>query len=129
MTTVQQFAWVAAGGGLGASARFAFNLWLGRFSMPLATFAVNVLGCIALGFLVHWFAVRDFAWWQDSGRLLLATGFCGAFTTMSALALEVSVLADKGQSGLAIGFALATLVASCIGLLGGISLARATLGA
>lgn len=68
---------VALGAACGASARFAVALWLPGLR---ATLLVNVLGSAALGFLVHPSA---------STYALVGTGFCGAFTTFSAFAVEV----------------------------------------
>lgn len=63
---------VALGAALGAPARFAVALWLpGR----RATFLVNVLGSLLLGLLSH-------------SSAFLGIGFCGAFTTYSAFAVE-----------------------------------------
>ncbi len=124
MSTLGQLLLVAIGGAFGAAARHAVNLMLARGNWPWSTLIVNVLGCILLGIFVHWFTMRDFGWWQQSGRLLLATGFCGAFTTMSALALETSELARVSGSGVAAGFAVGTLVLSIAGLFVGVWLAR-----
>ena len=69
---------VALGAAVGAPARFAVGLWVpGR----VATLLVNVLGSALLGLLVHASA---------SWIALLGTGFCGAFTTYSAFAVEAA---------------------------------------
>ena len=68
---------VALGAAGGAAARFAVALWLPGLR---ATLVVNVLGSAVLGYLVHPSA---------STYALVGTGFCGAFTTFSAFAVEV----------------------------------------
>ena len=69
---------VALGAAVGAPARFAVALWVpGR----AATLIVNVLGSGLLGLLVHASA---------SSTALVGTGFCGAFTTYSAFAVEAT---------------------------------------
>lgn len=65
--------------------RFLVNHWLRErwaTTPTTGTLTVNVLGSFALGLLAG--AAVD-----DSWMALLGTGFCGAFTTFSTLALEL----------------------------------------
>ncbi len=123
MPLLQQLVLVAIGGAAGAACRHGVNLAFARGTLPWSTFIVNVAGSLLLGFLVYWFALRGGAW-ESNGRLLLATGFCGAFTTMSALALETRELAEAGSMTGAAVFALGTLVLSVLGLMLGAGLGR-----
>jgi CrcB protein len=78
---------VGLGGGAGSILRYlASFLILKIFNepLPLATLAVNVLGCLAAGMCVHFFDATA----QPALRLLFIAGFCGGFTTFSAFALE-----------------------------------------
>ncbi|MEO1594348.1 MAG: CrcB family protein [Pseudomonadota bacterium] len=126
MPVTQQLILVALGGAAGAACRHLINLGFARSDYPWSTVIVNVAGSLLLGALVYWFALRGGAW-QTSGRLLLATGFCGAFTTMSALALETRDLAQASSTWSASVFALGTLGLSIAGLVVGAGLARAVL--
>ena len=126
MSVALQLALVAIGGAAGAAGRHLVNLAFARADYPWSTLIVNVAGSLVLGFLVYWFALRGGAW-QTSGRLLLATGFCGAFTTMSALALETRELVASSSAFAATVFALGTLALSVAGLVIGAGLARALL--
>lgn len=126
MSVALQLVLVALGGAAGAAARHLVNLAFVRADYPWSTLIVNVLGSLLLGVLVYWFALRG-GHWQTSGRLLLATGFCGAFTTMSALALETRELAETSSTFSASLFALGTLGLSVAGLVIGAGLARAVL--
>lgn len=102
---------VAAGGALGSLARWAVGLALppapGAF--PRATFAVNVLGCLLIGALMHAEEQR----WSPSRyrRSFLRTGVLGGFTTFSAYGLDTQALLLAGASGTAAGYVAATLVA------------------
>ena len=80
--------------------------WDGR-GWPWATFLVNVVGTIMLGY----FATRLQERLPPSTyrRPLLGTGLCGALTTFSTLQLETLKLAHHGETPLAVGYMCATL--------------------
>lgn len=89
---------VAAGGVLGALARWAVDLalpWSG--GLPWATLLVNLVGCLAIGLVID--RTARSAWWV---RPFVVTGVLGGFTTMSALALEAAVLGRDGQAATAV---------------------------
>ena len=64
-------------------------------SFPYGTFLVNIAGCFLIG-LFDCLAGERFAL-GPAARLLLMTGFCGAFTTFSTLILETSNLMKGGE--------------------------------
>lgn len=79
---------VALGGMLGSVARFASVLLIARAlpnSFPFGTFAVNLLGCFAMGAVAGW---SEKYLLHENWRLFLTAGFCGGFTTFSAFAFE-----------------------------------------
>ena len=90
-----EFILLAAGAIVGAFLRYAMvsspKTILG---LPINVLAVNVVGSFILGL----FSVLVVALNLDSNySLLIATGFCGAFTTMSSFALETSNLMDGNR--------------------------------
>jgi CrcB protein len=102
---------VGLGGTFGALSRYAVDRAL---SGHRATFAVNVLGSVALGAVVA-------APLSSSAATAVGTGFCGAFTTFSSFAVNVAEWAVDGRRREAAGYALLTLLSAVGGVaLGGL---------
>ena len=101
--------WVALGGALGASARYGVGCLLQRSaaSIPLATLAVNALGCLLAGACMGWSERQALA---PSLRLFLLTGALGGFTTFSAFGVETLALQRAGRPGLALANILLQLL-------------------
>ena len=87
-----------AGGFVGTCCRFLINRLFAQFReipFPLATFIINILGCLAFGILSGWI--------QKTGILtpklnaLLIVGFCGGFTTFSTFSYETLSLGMNGE--------------------------------
>lgn len=123
---------VAVGGVAGALARYGAGSALpspGGF--PLPTLLVNLVGAFALGLLLEALSRRG----SDTGerlrlRLLAGTGFLGAFTTYSSLALETIDLLAAGRAADVLVYAVLTLLggtaAAAMGILAGGALNRRT---
>jgi CrcB protein len=87
------FIFVAIGGFFGAIARFGVSNYIkGKFPsiFPFATLFVNLAGSFLLGLI---FGTNL----SNSWRLLLGTGFMGAFTTFSTFKLDSILLAEKNK--------------------------------
>ncbi len=120
-----RFLVVGAGGFLGAIARYdvgllVARLWSGEF--PLATFLINTSGCFVLGFFSTLAAERlafDPAW-----RLLVATGFVGAYTTFSTFEYETHRLVETGSTAWAVTNVLASVLVGFLAVRLGVALAR-----
>ncbi len=115
---------VAVGGALGTLARYGVSRLVpvdpGTF--PWSTFVVNLSGALVLGVVAAVVAARFPA--DRFLRPFVATGFLGAFTTFSTLALESTVLVGDGHPALAAGYALVS-VAAGVGAAGaGLALGR-----
>ena len=88
---------IAAGSLAGGFARFALVGAVSRAaapSLPWGILAVNLLGCLLAG-LVDGLAGRL----SPAVRIALLSGFCGAFTTFSALMLDASGMLKAGEGG------------------------------
>ena len=86
---------IALGGAVGANARFvAATLAASRWGtrLPWGTLLINVSGSFLLGVFLAVPALGT-----GTGRALLATGFCGGYTTFSTFAFEMAVLAEGGE--------------------------------
>ena len=116
------FLQVALGGAIGASARYGVNIMATRLvpGLPVGTLVVNVLGCMAMGLLASGLALRG---GQHLAPFLL-TGVLGGFTTFSAFALDTTVLWQRGDSGLAMGYVLASVVHSLAVVSAGLAIGR-----
>ncbi|MDO8757385.1 MAG: CrcB family protein [Elusimicrobiota bacterium] len=74
-----------AGGTAGVLARWLVTGWL-----PWGTVAVNLSGCFLMGVFDAAASRRGFG--GPNGRTMLLAGFCGAYTTFSALIFELDTL-------------------------------------
>ncbi len=89
---------IAAGGALGALARYGLAGFVHRFvpaDFPYGTAAVNVLGCFLFGLV---FALADERMYiRPDLRVFLLVGFMGAFTTFSTYIFESAQLVRDFQ--------------------------------
>src|SRR5664279_798848 len=91
---------VFLGGGIGAALRHGVNLTAARAlgtAFPYGTFAVNVIGSLAMGLLAAYFAFKGDA--TQHWRLFFTTGVLGGFTTFSAFSLDAALLCERGDIG------------------------------
>ena len=98
MSALQLLA-IAAGGAIGAVLRAAVSVWIPA-EFPWATFVVNVVGSLIIGFIFG--LETTHLQLHPHLRVLLTTGFCGALTTFSAFSYQTLSLFNAGQPGLAL---------------------------
>ena len=116
---------VGLGGFLGAIARYSVGLWIETFwrrDFPLATFLVNVTGCFVLGLFLTLATERMSI--TLPMRLLVATGFIGAYTTFSTFEYETQRLTTTGAFGWALVNVLTSVVAGYAAVQLGVMLGR-----
>ena len=127
-----RFLIVAAGGALGAVARYGVGVWAQRLfpaaQWPWATLTVNVVGGLLMGLLAGWLAFRGGAH-SESLRLFAAVGVLGGFTTFSAFSLEAALMIERRQLAMAGGYVAASVVLSIAALFIGLMVARRAFGA
>lgn len=121
---------VAAFGALGTLARYGVYLLAQRLpweNLPLATLAVNVAGSFLFGLL---WPLAEQGRLSPQTRLLLLTGFMGAFTTFSTFAFETGqMLRDSQWTAAALNIAANNVLGIGALLLGMAATARAASGA
>jgi CrcB protein len=88
---------IAAGGAVGSVLRFWMSTWVHSFagrSFPYGTLTVNVVGCLAMGFLFVLFVDRL----SDNAvlRAGILIGVLGGFTTFSSFSIETFNLIEQG---------------------------------
>lgn len=110
---------IALGGATGSVLRYLLQQAWNVDRFPFGTFAVNVLGCFLIGIL--WAQTNSHAM-REEGRLLLATGFCGGFTTFSAFSYEGNRLLGEGKIFVFFLYTSASVVAGLLATYGGYKL-------
>ncbi len=117
---------VGLGGALGAMGRHGVGqlvMRIGYTGFPYATMIVNILGSFLIGVVIGYLA-KTTPEWSHSARLLLATGFCGGFTTFSAFSLDAYALYERGQMAAAAGYVGLSVVLSIVALFSALALMR-----
>ncbi|WP_394750481.1 fluoride efflux transporter CrcB [Spongiimicrobium salis] len=111
---MKQFLLVFLGGGIGSVLRYAlgktFNTTFNSFF--LGTFLANSIGCLLIGLILGLSYKGNYL--SQNQILLLATGFCGGFTTFSTFAFENHSLLKSGDI---FHFALYTIISIVVGIL------------
>ena len=111
---MKQLLLVFVGGGFGSVLRYIIGKYLNnpQDGIPYGTFATNILGSLLIGIILGLAAKNDTL--SSNQTLLLATGFCGGFTTFSTFAYENHVFLKTGDFT---SFALYTIASFVIGFL------------
>ncbi len=117
---------VGIGGALGSVTRYGSGVLVGRVwtsSFPLATLLINIAGSLAMGLFIGWLA-RTTPDWQADGRLFVAVGILGGFTTFSAFSLDAITLIERGEIGQALLYVGVSVLAAIAALYIGLVLMR-----
>ena len=99
---------------IGGAAGGLLRVWLGETftsaatQWPWATFAINLSGALLLGYLVT--RLQERLPLSTYRRQLLATGFCGAYTTFSTMQLQLLNMWEAHRYGLAAAYIGASVI-------------------
>jgi fluoride exporter len=106
---VKAYLLIAIGSGLGGMARHWMSTMIAARAatvFPWGTFFVNVLGSALIGFVLAASEARM----SPATRQFLAVGILGGFTTFSAFSAQTLHLFQNGKAGVALAYALASVV-------------------
>lgn len=118
-------AWVAfvGAGGVGASLRYLVDGFVAERTegaFPWGTLVINATGSLVLGLLTGLAMYHGF---PKTSKVVLGTGFCGAYTTFSTFTYETIRLMEEGAMNEAARNALGTLVVCALAAAAGLALA------
>ncbi|MFN4298785.1 MAG: fluoride efflux transporter CrcB [Thermaurantimonas sp.] len=99
METIKYALITGAGSFIGGASRYLVSIavqFASKSGYPISTFIVNIAGSFLIGLILS-------AWEQDivsdTGRIFLATGIMGGFTTFSSFSQEIMLMLRAGQTG------------------------------
>lgn len=116
---------VGAGGFLGSIARYGLSLLGARWlpgDFPAGTFTANIMGCLLIGIIMG-LGLR-WEWMTRDLFLLLATGFCGGFTTFSTFSAENLTFVTTGNYAIAALYLGSSLLLGLAAVFGGLWLVK-----
>lgn len=116
---------VFLGGGLGSLLRYAlsqFNPPAPLAEIPNGTLWANVLSCLVLGILTGYLCTQSTQ--NSHARLLIATGFCGGFSTFSTFVSELGQLVTNRANFITVVYLLGSLLGGVAALALGVALGQ-----
>ena len=110
MSAILPFVYVGLGSMLGGVSRYGMTLVTQNYAVvtiPFGTLISNIAGCLLIGLIAGVGATSQVL--STEMRLLLATGFCGGFTTMSSFVYELGQFIQDKEYFYASSYFVATL--------------------
>lgn len=123
---MQKLLLIGLAGALGALTRYSLSGFVQRYSgftFPVGTLVVNLLGTFLFGFI--WSLVEQRLVISVETRVVILSGFLGAFTTFSSFMFETSALVGDGQWGYALLNVAAQIIMGMVAIFLGLAAGRA----
>jgi len=114
---------VFLGAGLGGVARFGISrsmMGAAGTAFPWGTLTVNVVGSFLITFGIGWMHSKGMG---IERQAFFAAGFCGGFTTLSAVSVETLRMIESGQWSRAALYIALTVILGLAAALAGLRLA------
>ena len=115
------FIFVGVGSMAGGMSRYGMTLItqnVSAFTIPFGTLISNLAGCLLVGLIAGVGGKTELM--STEMRLLLATGFCGGFTTMSSFVYELGQYVQDKEYFFASSYFVATLAGACLAFVTGL---------
>lgn len=96
---------------------------VGKDFVYYGTFFINITGCFIIG-LFYTLNEHKFKNISPEIKLMIATGFCGAYTTFSTYALETFTQIDKGNENIGLIYWLGSMIVGMIAVQLGVALGK-----
>ena len=112
---------IAIAGAGGAVSRYLISVWIKESidsTFPFATFSVNLLGAFLLAFFLQSSTL------DEELKIMITTGFMGAFTTYSTFSYEIFNLFKSGETFYGIVYIFSTIFLALIGTIIGFYLGK-----
>ncbi|WP_038058721.1 fluoride efflux transporter CrcB [Thermus amyloliquefaciens] len=107
---MERYLLVALGGALGSLLRYGLGAWVQALtgpSFPYSTLLINALGSLLIGLVIRLSLEGALS---GEGRIFLAVGVLGGFTTFSTFSYETLALLQDGEVWRALVYVLASVV-------------------
>ena len=117
---------VALAGAVGTLMRWGIGTavqHLAGGAFPRGVFLINMAGCLLFGLVVA--LSEDKHWLSQGARVVLLTGFMGAFTTFSTLAFDTALFLRDAQWGYAAANLIGQNVLGVVCVFAGLKLGQA----
>lgn len=125
----QNLLWVGIGGFFGANLRYIFSNIINQYTppvigrpIPIGTAFVNIMGSFLLALFISYTSKR--VGFPDSAKLLIGTGFFGAYTTFSTYANESISLINNGQWVTGLSYVIVSNILCLLGVVCALVLAH-----
>jgi CrcB protein len=122
---MDRYVMIALGGALGAIARYEVTNLIQHethVGFPYGTFVVNITGCLIIGIAIGLLDQHVIA--HPNWRLLIVTGFVGAYTTFSTFEAETFNEVSAGAWAVAAANVIASVVVGYVAVWIGFAAAR-----
>lgn len=116
---------IALGGGLGSTLRYFTSIFVSKYwssNFPLATFIVNSVGCLLIGFIIGLLEKNQLS--DSRLKWFLVTGICGGLTTFSTFGMENYNLFQNNNSLLAFVYIATSIIIGLLAIWFGLFLSK-----